>query len=135
MNEKKCGYKRSDVLLYIQNRMSREEETEFQQHLLQCEECRDELAQLRSIVHAIGKKEHSPRTFHVWMVAASVACILLGGGAYWYYRLSSQESISLPGGNHELKINPPVMRNDRDSITSKDTLPADTLSMEVIINE
>lgn len=137
MKEKKCGYKRSDVLLYIQNRMSREEETEFQQHLLQCKECCDDLAQLRSIMHAIGKKERSPRIFHVWMVAASVACILLGGGAYWHYRLSSQESISLPEGNHELKINPPVMRNDRDSITSKDTVSvdADTLSVKVIVDE
>ena len=43
---KKCEYKRSDCWLYIQNRMSREEETEFQRHLLSCEECREDMAQL-----------------------------------------------------------------------------------------
>jgi hypothetical protein len=44
--EKKCGYKRADVWLYIQNRMGREEETEFQHHLLTCDDCKEELVRL-----------------------------------------------------------------------------------------
>ena len=131
---KKCEYKRSDCWLSIQNRMSREEETEFQQHLLSCEECREELAQLRLMVHSIGKKERRTISFRIWIVAASAACILMGGGTCYYFFTQKGDRFS-PGNTHELKIHPPVMRNDRDSITSKDTLPADTLSMEVIINE
>ena len=51
--KEQCGYKHSDIWLYVQNRMSREEETEFQQHLLHCEKCKEELVRLRLMVHSI----------------------------------------------------------------------------------
>lgn len=131
---KKCEYKRSDCWLYIQNRMSREEETEFQRHLLSCEECREDLAQLRLMVHSIGRKERRTISFRIWIVAASAACILMGGGTCYYFFTQKEDRFS-PGNTHELKIHPPVRHDDRDSITSKDTIPADTLSLEVIMNE
>ncbi len=132
--KKKCEYKRSDCWLYIQNRMSREEETEFQQHLLRCEECREELVQLRLMVHSIGKKERRTIPFRIWIVAVSAACVLMGGGTYYYFFTQRGDRLS-PGNTHELKIHPPVRHADRDSITSKDTVQADTLSMEVIIDK
>lgn len=127
--ERKCGYKRSDVWLYIQNRMSREEEAEFQLHLLHCKECRAELEQLRSIVHSIDKKERRGVSFRVWMLAASVACIMIGGGLYWNYYSGLQQDVSLPDVNHEFEVNPPVLHNDYDSIAPQDTIPEDTMQI------
>lgn len=127
--KEQCGYKHSDVWLYVQNRMSREEETEFQQHLLHCEECREELARLRLMVHSIGKKERRNVSFRIWVVAASVVCMMMGGGAYYYFFTHKGGRFS-PGGSHELKINPPALYNDKDSITPQDTIRMDTVSVK-----
>ena len=54
--KEQCGYKHSDIWLYVQNRMSRRRKRKFQQHLLHCEKCREELVRLRLMVHSIGKK-------------------------------------------------------------------------------
>ncbi|WP_294608394.1 zf-HC2 domain-containing protein [uncultured Bacteroides sp.] len=129
--KKQCGYKHSDIWLYIQNRMSREEETEFQQHLLNCEECGKELVRLRLMVQSIGKKERRNIPFRIWMVAASVTCILMGGGACYYF-LTQRGGTFSPGDSHELKINPPILHNNRDSIAPQDTIPADTILVKVM---
>lgn len=124
--KKECGYKRSDVWMYVQNRMSREEETEFQQHLMHCDDCREELAQLRLMVRSLGKKERRFPAFRVWMIAASVACIVMGGGAYWHYFVQG-EGGAVPGGSNSLKINPPGRHDDHDSIAPRDTIKVDTI--------
>lgn len=129
--KKQCEYKHSDIWLYIQNRMSQEEETEFQQHLLNCEECREELSRLRLMVHSIGKKERWNTSFRIWMVAASVACVLMGGGACYYFFIQKEEAFS-PGNSHGLKINPLILHNNRDSIAPQDTIQADTISVKVM---
>lgn len=129
--KKQCEYKHSDIWLYIQNRMSQEEETEFQQHLLNCEECREELSRLRLMVHSIGKKERWNTSFRIWMVAASVACVLMGGGACYYFFIQKEKAFS-PGNSHGLKINPPILHNNRDSIAPQDTIQADTISVKVM---
>lgn len=128
---RQCGYKHSDIWLYIQNRMSREEETEFQQHLLTCEECVGELAQLRRVIRSIGKKERRIIPFRTWMLVASVACILMGGGAYYYFNNHSGGAFQ-PGISPKLKMRPPVLHNDKDSIAPQDTIFEDTLSVTVI---
>lgn len=129
--EKKCRYKRSDIWLYIQNRMSREEEAEFQRHLITCDDCKEELLQLRSIILSIQRKERRRTSFRNWMIVASVACILLGGGVYCYYNSIQKGNDFLPTGGeqHHLKINTPVLHNDRDSIASEDSLCTDTMSV------
>lgn len=66
--EKKCKYKRSDAWLYVQNRMSREEEAEFQLHLLHCEACREELARFRQMVRSMGEKERRTISFRGWIM-------------------------------------------------------------------
>lgn len=132
--KKQCGYRHSDVRLYIQNRMSMDEETAFQHHLLNCQSCSEELAQLRRMIHSIGKKERRILPFRIWMLAASVACILMGGGAYYYY-ISQMGGTMQPGGSDGLKLNPPLLRNGMDSIAPQDTIPTDTISVEVIVDE
>lgn len=112
--------------MYVQNRMSREEETEFQQHLMHCDDCREELAQLRLMVRSLGKKERRFPAFRVWMIAASVACIVMGGGAYWHYFVRGDGG-EVPGGPNSLKINPPGRHDDHDSIAPRDTIEGDTL--------
>lgn len=124
--KKECGYKRSDVWMYVQNRMSREEETEFQQHLMHCDDCREELAQLRLMVRSLGKKERRFPAFRVWMIAASVACIVMGGGAYWHYFVRGDGG-EVTGGPNSLKINPPGRHDDHDSIAPRDTIKVDTI--------
>lgn len=135
--EKKCGYKRSDIWLYIQNRMSREEETVFQHHLLQCDGCRKELAQVRQVIFSIRRKEKKSVSFRNWMIAASVACVLAGGSAYWLHRSSLPDSPSLPEepGQPRLKINPPALHQDKDSIVSGDSASTDTIPVEIIFYE
>lgn len=128
---KKCGYKRSDNWLYVRNQMSREEETEFQRHLLHCEDCRDELARLRLMIRSIGKKEQRAASFRVWMIAASIACILVGGGAYWHYWAFHEGSSLSPSDIHELRMNLPVLHHRKDSIAPQDTIPADTMLINV----
>lgn len=125
---KSCGYKRSEVWLYVQNRMSREEETAFQQHMLHCTDCRDELARLRLMIHSIGKREKRALSFRVWMMAASITCIVVGGGIYWYHLALQQGSNLSPNGIHELKTNPPILHNEKDSVAPKDTIPADSIN-------
>ena len=129
--KEQCGYKHSDIWLYVQNRMSREEETEFQQHLLHCEKCKEELVRLRLMVHSIGKKERRNVSFRIWIVAASVACVLMGGGTYYYLFTQRGEQFP-PDGSHEMKMNPPVLYNDKDSITPQDTIRMDTVSVKVV---
>lgn len=124
--EKKCGYKRADVWLYIQNRMGREEETEFQHHLLTCDDCKEELVRLRSVISSIQRKEKRKGTFRNWMIAASVACVVLGGGGYSYYYSSiRKDGHLLPEDVHQLKVNPPIIRGDMDSIAPQDSVRMD----------
>lgn len=127
----KHGYKRSDIWLYVQNRMSREEETAFQQHLLHCQDCRDELARLRLMVHAIRKKERRVASFRVWLIAASIACVVVGSGVY-YWGTTGGEDIFMPGGTHELKVNPPVLYDDKDSVAPQDSILEDTAQIYVV---
>ena len=129
--DKQCRYKRSDIWKYVQNRMSREDESEFQMHLLECNECRDELAKLRVLVHSIGKKEQRGFTLRFWVVAASVTCVL-AGGTYWYYSTAWQNGSSSPVNLPQLKINPPILHNEADSINPQDTVPADTIQIHIV---
>lgn len=129
--EKSCGYKRSEIWFYIQNRMSREEETEFQQHLLHCTDCRDELARLRLMIHSIEEKERRTPSFRTWMMAASIASILVGGGVYWHHLAFQEGGSPSPIGIHELKNNQPVLHNEIDSIAPQDTILTDTLQIHV----
>ena len=130
--EKNCKYKRSDAWLYVQNRMSREEEAEFQLHLLHCNGCREELTRFRQMVRSMGEKERRTISFRGWMIAASIVCLIVGGGAYWHYWTTNKGmDDSLPGGSHKLKMKSPVLRNDKDSIASQDSLPEDTIQIFV----
>ena len=53
---KKCEYKRSGLLVAYTKPDEQGGETEFQRHLLSCEECREDLAQLCLMVHSIGEE-------------------------------------------------------------------------------
>ena len=130
--EKKCKYKRSDAWLYVQNRMSREEEAEFQLHLWHCEACREELARFRQMVRSMGEKERRTISFRGWIMAASITCLIVGGGAYWYHRTADNGSGELtPGGVHDVNVKPPVLRNGMDSVAPQDSIAGDTIQIFV----
>jgi hypothetical protein len=60
------------------------------------------------------------------MIAASVACVVLGGGGYWYYYSSiRKDGHLLPEDVHQLKVNPPIIRGDMDSIAPQDSVRMD----------
>lgn len=130
--EKSCKYKRSDAWLYVQNRMSREEEAEFQLHLLHCDGCREELARYRQMVRSMGEKERRVLSFRGWIMAASITCLIVGGGSYWYHRTAGNGGAELtPGGVHDVNVKPPVLRNGTDSVAPQDSIAGDTVRIFV----
>ncbi|WP_294627037.1 hypothetical protein [uncultured Bacteroides sp.] len=115
--EKKCRYKHSDIWLYVQNRMSREEETEFQYHLMHCRVCCEDLAHTRCMIRAIGKKQQRVPSFRGWIIAASLTCLASGTAAYWYHQAAGGDADAVsPGNVYEWRIDPPVVHDSRDSV-------------------
>lgn len=129
--EKKCRYKRTDVWIYVQNRMSREEEAEFQLHLLHCDQCRDELARLRRMVRSMGEKEQRKVTLKTWIMAASITCVIVGGGAWYQWSLNNGSGEHTPEDMQDMDIKPPVLRNGVDSVVHQDSIPDDATQIFV----
>lgn len=73
---KKCSYKKEYLVRYLQNRISRKEESELQKHLLICNECIKELASLRSTVRELETPKKNTKKL---VIAAAIACSLAGG--------------------------------------------------------
>ncbi|MEG1546705.1 MAG: zf-HC2 domain-containing protein, partial [Bacteroides sp.] len=73
---RKCNYSKLDLARYLQNKMTRDEETEFQKHLITCSDCRDELECMR---RAIKEIEQEPGSKKTWIIAAAIACSVAGG--------------------------------------------------------
>lgn len=73
---KQCIYTQQDIIRYLRNRMTRDEETAFQEHLLKCEYCPAELAQIRRCMTEFGRHNISMGR---WVLIASIACSLALG--------------------------------------------------------
>lgn len=104
-----CQYKQKDLIRYLQNQMTREEERELQHHLVCCRECRFELEHLRRMVYELSRERQSIRK---WLMVAAVACCTVGGGAYFI----NKNLLTTGGEEGTLEINTPKNYHSIDSI-------------------
>lgn len=111
-----CKYKKSDLVRYLQNRMTRSEECEFQKHLIHCESCTKELKKLRYCMARLKKESSSKKR---WIIAAAIACSVVGG--IYISQMNEQEE-TIP---FDFKQEP--IYHDIDSLPMNDTLNADTI--------
>lgn len=109
---KQCTYTQQDIIRYLRNRMTREEETAFQEHLLKCEDCATELIQLRRCMKEFGR-HNIPMAR--WVLIASIACSLAAGS----YIITREDVV--PSG--KVDIQSPVYdeHSDLDSLQSDST--------------
>lgn len=112
----KCEYSKSDLTRYLQNKMTRKEETEFQQHLSGCPACDKELACMRSAVKELEQEEGSKKK---WIIAVAIACSVAGGA---YFSPINQAEKSKP-----FEVNQPDRHDAIDSAEIKDSLFLDTI--------
>ena len=61
MQEKECTYTTAQVGRYLMNKMSPEEETLFQEHLISCPACCRKLQEMRNLAAALSAPIHSRR--------------------------------------------------------------------------
>lgn len=89
MQEKECTYTTAQVGRYMMNKMSPEEETLFQEHLISCPACHRKLQEMRNLAaalsanrpHSPAKREHKKRHF----VKILVSIVLFFSGSYGIY--------------------------------------------------
>lgn len=121
--DKKCEtYERSDLLCYLQNRMSREEENEFQRHLMTCHHCREEVGRLRTIIHTLEHHTVMNRK-QIWIAAATIALLIVGGITVTVWRNGAPSNSSSP-----LQYNPEDVHHNQDTVLWKDSVRVDSLS-------
>lgn len=118
---KQCAYTQQDIIRYLRNRMSREEETAFQEHLLKCEDCSAELVQLRLCMKEFGR-HNIPMAR--WVLIASIACSLAAGS----YIITREDVV--PSGR--IYIQPPLYdnNNDFDSLRN-DSIRIDSMRIRI----
>lgn len=112
----KCKYGKSDLTRYLQNKMTRKEETEFQKHVLECADCAKELECMRNAVKELEQEDHSKKK---WIIAVAIACSV-GGGVYF-------SPIGQVDKTKSFEFNQPDPYNSIDSIEKEDTLFLDTI--------
>ena len=89
MQEKECTYTTAQVGRYLMNKMSPEEETLFQEHLISCPACCRKLQEMRNLAaalsanrpHSLAKRECKKRHF----VKILVSIVLFFSGSYGIY--------------------------------------------------
>lgn len=114
---RKCKYSESDLSRYLQNKMSRDEQTEFQSHLSSCSFCQKELDSMRTIIRYLEQKEGTKKK---WIIAVAIACSVAGG----IYFLPQNKPTP-----KRFDFNQPLQHDDLDSIEVADTLLLDTISL------
>ena len=121
MQEKECTYTTAQVGRYMMNKMSPEEETLFQEHLISCPTCRRKLQEMRNLAAALSanhpnslaKREYKKR--HFVKILVSILLFFSGGyGIYLWYSYSLEEKIIPPAS--------PNIFHHTDSLQTPDTL-------------
>lgn len=83
-----CKYTTQDIGRYLLNKMSSEEETDFQFHLSQCEICRTKLTEMRCLAKSlteisapvrIKRKKGKIKALYLYKVGAAIAALFLIG--------------------------------------------------------
>lgn len=116
----KCHVTLLNLTRYLQNKMTRDEETEFQQHLDNCPDCRERLERMRVAICELDKEEGSKKG---WIIAVAIACSVAGG----IYLLPRNP----PAEKHPFEFNQPEPYHDADSTLINDTLLIDTLFIDI----
>ena len=83
-----CKYTTQDIGRYLLNKMSSEEETDFQFHLSQCEICCTKLTEMRCLAKSlteisapvrIKRKKGKIKALYLYKVGAAIAALFLIG--------------------------------------------------------
>lgn len=127
----KCEkYSSSDLMFYVRGKMSPEEELELQHHLLSCEECREELTRLRTVIESIEESDIIAATSpfkRIYIVVATATAIIIGG----VFTIPLWDNNNTP--STPIIFTPAPEYNSVDEIEMKqDTIDRDTLRKELI---
>lgn len=91
-----CKYTPNDIGRYLFNRMTQEEEAEFQFHLSQCEKCRTDLQAIRNLTEGLKEDDSDNDEIHScplpprhkplrnYFIAASILLLCCPGIAFYY---------------------------------------------------
>ena len=121
MQEKECTYTTAQVGRYLMNKMSPEEETLFQEHLISCPACCRKLQEMRNLAaalsanrpHSLAKRECKKR--HFVKILVSIVLFFSGSyGIYWWQSHSMEEKIIPPAS--------PDIFHHTDTLKTPDTL-------------
>lgn len=83
-----CKYTTQNIGRYLLNKMSPEEETDFQFHLYHCEACRLRLAEMRRLAdnlkdisasYPISRKKGKIKSLYLYKAGAAIAALFLIG--------------------------------------------------------
>ncbi len=92
--KKACDkYKFSDSIAYLQNKMSREEESQFQFHMMGCPHCQRRVANLRRVVNMLSINTMPIK--RIWLSAASVVIIVGASMTFWRSSTGGSESLEI----------------------------------------
>lgn len=106
MQEKECTYTTAQVGRYLMNKMSPEEETLFQEHLISCPACCRKLQEMRNLAaalsanrpHSLAKRECKKR--HFVKILVSIVLFFSGSyGIYWWQFHSTEEEVFPPASD------------------------------------
>ena len=126
-----CRYTIEDIERYFVNAMSDSEELDFQEHLLQCADCRRQLEELRRLSSALIDEDEEISVvrevpfvlrYRKLFAAASVVLVFAVGVAVAL--LGGRQDIAVPGGGFEGTF--------AVSDTSNTTLGSDSVSDAVL---
>ena len=121
MQEKECTYTTAQVGRYLMNKMSPEEETLFQEHLISCPACHRKLQEMRNLAsalsanrpHSLAKRECKKR--HFVKILVSIVLFFSGSyGIYWWQFHSTEEEVFPPAS--------PDIFHHADTLKTPDTL-------------
>lgn len=119
MKEHHCD--KSDIIRYLSNKMTRQEEAKLQKHLLTCDSCREEVRKLRVLVQAMKK---DGRAIPSWVITTAIACTLVGGIYIVQYRDYRR------GERHQIEYNLPPANSYRIDSVPIDSIRYDSVRIE-----
>ncbi|MFI3285324.1 MAG: hypothetical protein R3Y08_01590 [Rikenellaceae bacterium] len=145
MNNKCNKYTTSDLMFYVRSKMTPDEESKLQFHIMSCEHCRAKVAQLRAAIESFSAEESSlaeevenqddeeNRFFlgrRFFLMAASIAIFIIGGGMLTINYFQPNEDIISPNLNYKPS---PIYNSVDDICIETDTLQNDTTATQIEI--
>lgn len=128
-----CKYTSKDIGLYLLNKMSPEEEADFQFHLNDCETCRVKLEEMRRLAEGFREEEGASagmvslvpkknKTVFLLKIVSTIAALVLIG----YFITVSTGRIP-DAGSVQQGLSPGVYHHGDSIRNERDSIPGDTV--------